>query len=138
MHCGNNLMNLIGVELLQCTKYSSNGDLGTNYRKTKDGDLFSKWSQCVNNSFNQYKLLEKISSGQSEENYYVAPILVVPDNTLFIAVHGSGQPELKPANCIPYKVGIKRPLGAGECEISCFYIVTISGLGQFVSALRDR
>lgn len=142
-NCGSDLMNIIGVELLQGTLLEK-GDIKEAYRKTKDGDIFAKWSQCVNSAI--YKTWHVINRNfdiaqyptNKDYYFYVAPVLVVPDGTLFKAESWSNGCNISPATCLPYKLDIKHTIDKNDITISVMYIVTLDGLKSLVHGLRGK
>ncbi len=142
-NCGSDLMNIIGIELLQGTLLEK-GILKNEYRKAKDGDIFTKWSQCVNSAID--KTLRVINSSFDIAQYstnkdcyfYVAPVLVVPNGTLFKAESGSDGCNISPATCLPYKLDIKHTVNKNDITISVMYIVTLDGLKSLVHGFRGK
>ncbi|WP_446007884.1 hypothetical protein [Candidatus Electrothrix sp.] len=55
MQCSDDLMNLLGVEILQGTKLNKNGQKQDQYRKVRNSAIFAKWAQSVNNAIVQYR-----------------------------------------------------------------------------------
>lgn len=139
-NCGSDIIDIIGVEMLQATLFEK-GILKDEYRKTKDGDMFIKWSQCVNSTI--YKTLHIISRDfdifqyppDKDCYFYAAPVLVVPNGTLFKAESGNDGCNISPATCLPYKLDIKHSIDKNDIAISVMYIVTLDGLKSLVHGL---
>lgn len=139
--CGNDLMNLLGVEILQGTKLNRNGQEQDQYRKVRDSAIFAKWAQSVNNAIVQHRnfwLSNGLSNEEGTTYFYSVPILVVPDGRLFKAVYENGKLTFGQTDLLPYKMDVKHKVDNMPVTVSCFYACTPTGLLKLTKGLRGE
>ncbi len=132
---GGPFIGTIGVEVVQVVY----GKLATGTPRPERSALYDKWSQAVSHAVIAYQqICEDLYSiaGEFSADVWCPPILVVPDDRLFIAQHDKNGTHLAPADGVLFKsdaeftipqIPFLRP------RISNTFIFTFTGLQRFVS-----
>lgn len=111
-----------------------------------DSDIYSKWSQAVNSSFE----LAETAFYESYDNQkrvfisFIIPIVVIPDNTLWIANYdneGNRVGEIAQGEECQYYIGNKFELGdkllSKEIVLTHFHIMTFSRFIKFLDGIEE-
>jgi hypothetical protein len=135
--CGEDMMELLGVEIIQGTKLNKNGQEQEQYRKVRDAEIFTKWAQSVNNAIVQHRNFLTIDD-EGTSYFYSVPVLVVPDGRLFKAVDDNGNLTFGQTDLLPYKMDVKHKVDNMPVTVSCFYACTPTGLLKLTKGLRGE
>ena len=111
-----------------------------------DSDIYSKWSQAVNSSFELAETAYYESYDHQSKVFisFVMPIVVIPDNTLWIAKYdheGNRIGEIKQNEECQYYIGNKFELGdkisGKEIVLTHLHIMTFSRFNKFVNEVEN-
>jgi hypothetical protein len=119
---------------------------GENELIGNDSDIYSKWSQAVNSSFElaDTAFYESLDNQRKIFISFILPIVVIPDNTLWIARYdheGNRLGEIeKNEECQYYicnKFVIGDKISSEEIILTHLHIMTFSKFEQFVNGIEN-
>lgn len=112
-----------------------------------DSDIYSKWSQAINSSFELADTAYYKSYDNLRRSFisFIMPIVVIPDKTLWVAKYdneGNRVEEITQEDECQYFVGNKFELGdkisSAEIILSHLHIMTFSRFNKFINDIDTQ